>query len=279
MLLPVIRSEMMAFTRRHNQIPLHHGTFLDIERAGSYVVRVAQHDVDRLNARTDVSSVMCNTDLMESMFAHAAVLLLPMALVPLVCGCAMFGDGGIDATYPNGDHAGTLPYRSYPHLVATAVRPSANDAPRLRRLIDSLGLQDVSARYVGGDADGAFQVLARKDGRPFDRMHSPELRVLRSSSGYYYGPIVRFTGQGPQLFSMSLGLDFKESVPEARRAAVLKSLNARLVQSVAGAFGSYSVAFDFDIGEGIVDTAYALMKSGDARAIWLNLIDPPSPLK
>ncbi|HVZ41165.1 MAG TPA: hypothetical protein VHI13_17935 [Candidatus Kapabacteria bacterium] len=191
-------------------------------------------------------------------------------------GCFFSVESGIRAEYP--DNTSMREYRSFPYLLATNMSPAGSGAVRLRRLLDSLGLEDVGSKYLSGDAATSMRIVRRRDGKPFDRLHAPELLALRTQSDYHYGPIVRISrGRDIGIFATSFSVVFKSSVtPDACRSAV-RMLTPAGFEVDEHNPRRYGVSFGKDIGEGIVDKARILTDAGIVETISLEIFEDVTP--
>lgn len=166
------------------------------------------------------------------------------------------------------------PLRRYPALIARAAG-EPNDPARLKHVIDSLGLVDVSHRYHCGP----MQILCKRNGRAFHPTSSPELAALRSITRESFGVVAVMSAGGATVLGQwcSVYLNRPESEPMLR--ALLADVPGVSFDRV------HSSGFDYLIvdaglatGEGIVDIANRIEASGLAFEVDIETYESPNPL-
>lgn len=154
----------------------------------------------------------------------------------------------------------SIPYQSYPELIGI---PDLNIDRRsaLPAILDSLGLEDVTSRYLPEANRGFRHILRRKDGKEFSRMNDSTLRALRGR-GIGAGPIVQMSDESMAALSNIIYLKPASRTSRKELRAFVQDVGASEFRRISGAQDIHCMVLDPGTGEGINDIARRLLAEG-----------------
>lgn len=214
-------------------------------------------------------------------FSKRLPILLMLALLPvlsIVSGCRSYGTmyfANLKPGVPEHWYQDSVQYRSFPKLICIP-QISYNDREEVGRLVDSLGLEDVTSSYLANRGPDRYEMILRKnDGTAFDRMSDSTLRTLRTRS-IGAGPIVRLSDYSVTALANIIYLKPSYSSAHDSIRALMAEIGATELARVAGVMDIHYMVVDAGIGEGINDLVRRLVASGAVVYAYPGTFDPLS---